>query len=123
MKELIQWIKKVSLFLAGIILVIWGYKVNATNNAKVKDSDKIEDEPQTSSIFNTIELKDSVISSGANIKGNIDVKSGDTPNKQKEKVVLPSDNKKMVKDTIDNSEKDKVVIESDKKVEESSGTQ
>ncbi|GAB6120794.1 hypothetical protein [Dysgonomonas termitidis] len=32
MRNIIQNIKKITLFLFGVILIIWGYKVNAANN-------------------------------------------------------------------------------------------
>jgi len=38
MNNIIQTIKKTVLFLFGVLLIIWGYKVNATNNdAKAQD--------------------------------------------------------------------------------------
>lgn len=42
MKEIVQWIKKVGLFLTGVILVVWGFKVNAANNTKAKQAEKAE---------------------------------------------------------------------------------
>lgn len=115
MKKVTLWIKKISLFLLGITLVVWGYKVNAANNAKAKEADKDESETPTppSSIFNPIELKDST-------------KTTQTPLKKSE-VETKSDKKKQPekKETKSSKEKNKkteTVIESDKKVEESSGT-
>lgn len=61
MKDIARWIKRIVLFLSGIALVVWGYKANAANNAKIKDAEKAEKEkakPETS-IFGTIELNGS----------------------------------------------------------------
>ncbi|MBK5719984.1 hypothetical protein JGH11_03775 [Dysgonomonas sp. Marseille-P4677] len=44
MTDFIQNIKKIILFLFGVILIIWGYKANATNNEA-----KIEDEKENTS--------------------------------------------------------------------------
>ncbi|EGK02834.1 hypothetical protein [Dysgonomonas gadei] len=40
MRNIIQNIKKITLFLFGVILIIWGYKVNAANNTAKAEEEK-----------------------------------------------------------------------------------
>lgn len=74
MKDIIQWVKKVGLFLFGVVLIIWGYKANANNSEqpkvdenKPKDIEKTDtvsspsqptEEPQTETISEPVEKKD-----------------------------------------------------------------
>lgn len=48
--------------MTGIALVIWGYTVNAANNAKEKEIEKTdsENDKQVSSVFGSIELNNSI---------------------------------------------------------------
>lgn len=48
MNKIVQNIKKVGLFLFGVILIIWGYKVNATNNENKAKEEKAEKEVEES---------------------------------------------------------------------------
>lgn len=56
MKEIIQWIQRTGLFLLGVAMVVWGYRVNATGNAKVNDEESAQKEKPTAptSIFGSI---------------------------------------------------------------------
>lgn len=60
MKKIAQWIKRVGLFLFGVALVVWGYKVNAANNIKAKEEKKAQEKESTppASIFGSIKLND-----------------------------------------------------------------
>jgi hypothetical protein len=40
MKELFQWVKRAALFLLGVILIVWGYQVNAGNEKPKEDKAK-----------------------------------------------------------------------------------
>lgn len=131
MKDIIQWSKKIGLFLAGIFLVVWGYKVNASNNAKIKQAEKEDDKTEAltpPSMFNTIELRDSTKTSTP--KDNTKKEQPTQKDSKKETKEAPSTSspasKPEEKKTPSSSEKSKKtepVIESDKKVEESSGTE
>lgn len=148
MKEIVQWIKKISLFLSGVVLVIWGYKVNASNNVKDKLPEKVDKEPQTSSMFSTIELKNSTASKQSE-ENNEEVKSEDVKEEKSDKATNKSEEKaakipvkekaQKTETSVDSNKTDKsetvaqpksenplevkTVIESDKEVEESSGTE
>lgn len=60
MKKIAQWIKRVGLFLFGVALVVWGYKVNAANNVKAKEEEKEQKKESAppASIFGSIKLND-----------------------------------------------------------------
>lgn len=59
MKVIVEWIKRIGLFLFGIALVIWGYKANAANNEKIKEEEKAQKEKSTppASIFGSVNSK------------------------------------------------------------------
>lgn len=63
MKKIVQWVKKIGLFLTGVILVVWGYKVNAANNTKVKEAEKAEKakekKKEKGSLFGSIKTENS----------------------------------------------------------------
>ncbi len=133
MKEIVQWTKKIGLFLAGIFLVVWGYKVNASNNAKIKQAEKEDDKTEAltpPSMFNTIELRDSTKTSSpnSNTKSKLPEKKDDKKGEKKSpSTTAPAtktkEESKTAPSTSDKSKKTETVIESDKKAEESSGTE
>lgn len=50
MKTAVQLLKKTGLFLFGIVLIVWGYKANATNaKAETKQPEKPKAEPEIGS--------------------------------------------------------------------------
>lgn len=92
MKEIVQWIKRTGLFLAGVALIVWGYDANAANNTKKKEAkkdEKAKKEKPKSSIF-----------------GSVKTENDSTKTEKKQ----------------ENVSTDKPVVESQKKTEESSGT-
>lgn len=96
MKEIVQWIKRTGLFLAGIVLIIWGYEANAANKVKAKEAKKAEKEKK--------EKKDKPKSS---IFGSVKAKNDSTKTEKKQENVSTKE----------------TVVETDKKTEESSGTE
>lgn len=56
MKEIVHWIQRAGLFLLGITMVVWGYRVNANNNAKANEGGDAQNEKASapSSIFGSI---------------------------------------------------------------------
>lgn len=123
MKKIPQWFKKTALFIFGIILIIWGYQVNASNSDKKKrgnDSDASQS-LKTDSI-KIIESKKKAVIETESVSNKLD--------KQPEKTVVPQTKKKPAvtkpkKTEAEEVKKAKVetVIESDTKAEESSATQ
>lgn len=72
MKKIAEWGKRISLFLFGIALVVWGYKVNAANNAKIKEAEKAQKEKVTppESIFGSIDPNENNTKKEEKVSGN-----------------------------------------------------
>ncbi len=117
MKDIIQWVKRTALFLLGVGLIVWGYRVNAGNNKPVEPvlepvkRDRPDEEKGKSA-----EPKPESVREEAAEKKNATKAS---PGEEKEKTSQPGV-KKPAKPTADTV---KTVVETAKKAEESSGTE
>lgn len=138
-----QWIKSTILFIAGIVLIVWGYQANASNNNDRKEAAGKNDEQQPQPAQEKVQEKaqgsDAV--SGASKKEKeaktedeqpaSDAVSGPTKKApadtlQKKGKKLPDTQKKVEKKKKaapkDSVQAKKTVIESGEKAEESSST-
>lgn len=133
MKRAYYWIKSVVLFLFGIVLVVWGYQVNASNS----DKKKVEKAPEPSSDTEENDTTEDENEAVADQKEPTDSVSDNTkkaetpkaPEKAEEKSPEKSRKKaKKAKKVTESKKKEKeetqqkTEIESEHKAEESSAT-
>ncbi|MCO6025654.1 DUF3185 family protein [Prevotella cerevisiae] len=127
MKKIGQWSKNIILFFVGIALIIWGYQVNVSNNAKKKvarvTTTTVHVPKTTKAIKATPEPSEAVTeekpkTEPKTLSDAVDDHRKETTHSRHKKRQKASDADNDVKKTP----KATTVVESDTKAEESSGT-
>lgn len=114
-----QWIRSAGLFFFGVFMIVWGYIANASNNAKVTETQDLVSKEEENKLAgeetgDSTSIEDTV----ANPATPVSLEKDSVPVAQK------SGKGKKDKSSVDKSKKEKapVVIETEKKAEEASGT-
>lgn len=115
MKYIIQNIKKSLLFLFGIVLIIWGYKVNASNSEEKTQNEKDKAVQETEKQPDIISVQDSV-------------KQDETPKTKVESAVVDTEKKKQTEkkakeEPVKKVEETKETVIETATPEEASGTE
>lgn len=123
MQRIWYWLKSVVLFLLGIVLVVWGFQTNASNNEKKKTVKR-----QSPMLKQTAE-RDSVSNSAPAMKavGDSSKKAPQAVARKKRRTDTAGSSVKSVKPEANRHVEPKVeqketVIEPEEKAEEASGT-
>lgn len=138
MKKAYYWIKSVVLFLFGIVLVVWGYQVNASNSDKKKvenESSPSKPEEKEQADENTIDETETgtdsvkaapqVISAKTQTAVSEELPAKETKKSKKTKAKAAKAEKSAVKEAVSEKKEAKATkteIESGEKAEEATGT-
>lgn len=134
MRKAYYWIKSVVLFLFGIVLVVWGYQVNASSSDKKKAEKKStpsvseEKDSVTSDVNEEVQIgNDSVSNNPSSEKKAVSTQEESPeqkPKKNKKKTEKSKRTETKEEPKVENKESKatKTEIESGEKAEEASGT-